>query len=221
MAMPDGKQRRPEADLSEAIIWYMRSKAKHLPAEEMREFESWLHGSPENAAALLTLAEREHHITARRRSTSKLTQARARLLLMDRPGSQISTEHSAISHDYFRHLKRKYLLPKIGLLAATVCGVAGWMFLLDTRLLKVAAVAFGCFLLVMIREAVVGYRVANGYFGTTESEVRDFIKFITAHRDRIDFTDEGGTRRPGLVPEPQQPGSAASAAPSPTEALSE
>ena len=99
MEMPDGKQRQPDVDLSEAVIWYMRSKAKHLPVEEMHEFESWLQRSPENATVLLTLAEREHRVTARRRSASRLRRVPA------------------------------YLLAKIGLLAAALCAVAGWMFL--------------------------------------------------------------------------------------------
>ena len=178
----------------------MRSKAKHLPAEEMREFENWLHCSPENASALLAIAETDRRV--------------------DRP-SQAVRQHSSISHEYLRHLKKQYFLPKMGLFAAALCGVVGWILLQDMRLLKLAAVAFGCFVLLMIREIVVGFRVTNGYFGTTESEVRDFIQFITTHRDEIDFTDESGKRRPALVAESPAPGSATSATSAPTGALSE
>lgn len=201
MEMPDGNRRQPDAD-SEAVIWYMRSKAKHLPAEEMRDFESWLRRSPENAAALLAIAERDHRVTPR-------------------VASQVSRKGSSISHEYLKHLKKQYFWPKMGLLAATLCAVAGWLFLQDMRLLKLAAVAFGCLVLLMIREVVIGLRVANGYFGTTESEVRDFIQFITAHCDHIDFTDESGKRRPALVPESPAPGSATSATSVSTGALSE
>jgi len=201
------------------MIWYMRSKAKHLPAAEMQEFERWLHRSPENASALLTIAERDHHASPRRRSTTRLKRARARLMHLNRVASQATTKHSAISQDYFRHLKRRYFWPKLGLLTATACSAAGWLIYQDSRLLKIGTVAFVCFLLLTIREAVVGFRVANGYFGTTESEVRDFISFIGSHRDDIDFTDGGGKRRPALVPESQPPGSAAAAAPASTGAL--
>src|SRR5687768_14224696 len=93
MAIPDGKQRQPDADLSEAMIWYMRSKAKHLPAEEMREFERWLHRAPENASALLSIAERDHHVISRRRSTNRLNRARARLQDLKRAASRAGTKH--------------------------------------------------------------------------------------------------------------------------------
>lgn len=200
MEMPDGKRRQPDAD-SEAMIWYMRSKAKHLPAEEMREFERWLHGAPENASALLAIAERDRRVISRVPSAD--------------------SKQQSISYEYLRHLKKQYFLPKMGLLAATLCGVAGWIFLQDLRLLKLAAVSFGCFALLIIREFVVGFRIASGYFGSTESEVRDFIQFITAHRHDIDFTDDSGKRRPALVADSPAPDSTPSAASSPTGALSE
>lgn len=190
MEIPDGKQKQPDADLSEAMIWYMRSKAKRLAAAEMREFESWLHRAPENASALLTIAEREHHATSHRRSTSRLNRARVRIERLNRVASQASTKLGAISQDYLRHLKKRYFWPKLGLLTATACSAAGWLIYQDTRLLKIGTVAFVCFLLLTIREAVVGFRIANGYFGTTESEVRDFISFVGAHRNDIDFTDD-------------------------------
>ena len=109
-----------------------------------------------------------------------------------------------LSLSYLKHVKRRHLLPKIGLLAVALCGRAGWMFLQDVRPLKIAAVCGVCFLLLLVREAVIGFRVMKGFFGSTESEVRDFVKFIASHRGDIDFTDAGGKRRPSLVPEPAE-----------------
>jgi hypothetical protein len=220
MEMPDGKQRQPRADLSEAALWYLRSKAKHLPTEEIQEFASWLRRSPENASALLSIATRDHQRHFRRRATITFKQALMHVLRMDRANSHAHTQHRTLSYRYFDHVKRKYFLPKLALLAVCACGVAGWIFLQDVRLLKIAIVAFVGFLLLMIREAVIGFRVVSGYFGSTESEVRDFVKFITAHGGEIDFTDQGGERQPSLVQEPPSD-SKASTASAPTGALSE
>jgi hypothetical protein len=225
MEMPDGKQRQPDADLSEAALWYLRSKAKHLPSEERDEFAKWMRHSPENIAAILSIATMDRHGVPRWREAGRVKQLlmliAMRMLRLRRAESHESTKHRAISHSYFKHLKRKYFWPKLGLLAATLCSVAGWICFEDVRPLKLAAVAFGCLLLLVIREAVVGFRVTKGYFGTTESEVRDFVKFIRTHPEDIDFTDEGGKRRPALVSEPPRPDSATTPASAPTGALSE
>lgn len=217
MEMPDGKERQPAVDISEAALWFLRSKAKYLQADEMQEFSSWLRRSPENAAALLTLAKMDRRVVPRRRSTSRFKQALTGWLRWERAETQTTTKHRALSLSYLKHVRQKHFLPKIGLLAVAVCGVAGWMFLGDVRPLKIAVVSFVCFLLLMVREAVIGFRVMNGYFGSTESEVRDFVEFIAAHRGDIDFTDQGGRRRPSLVPEPPQTNSA----PAPTGVWSE
>jgi hypothetical protein len=216
MEMPDGKQRQPNV---EAALWYLRSKARSLPTQEVREFASWLRRSPENASALLSIATRAHR-GHRERATSRFKRALACMLGLDRPKSLAQADHRTLSRRYFDHVKRKYLLPKLGLLVVALCGLAGWMFLDDTRALKIASVALVGLSLLMIKEAVIGFRVMSGYFGSTESEVRDFVKFITAHGEDIDFKGQGGKRRPSLVPEPQ-PDSKRSAARAPTGALSE
>lgn len=180
--MPDGKQRQPSADLCEAALWYLRSKAKYLPTEEMQEFSSWLRRSPENASALLLIATRDHRRAYRQSATNRFKQALVCVLRRDRVQSR--AEHRSLARRYFDHVKRKYLLPKIGLLAVAACGVAGWMFLDDVRSLQIAAVAFVGLVLLMIKEAVIGLRVVSGYFGSTESEVRELIKFIAAAPDR-------------------------------------
>lgn len=219
MEMPEGKQQPPKADLHEAVLWYLRSKAQHLPTEEMHEFVSWLRRSPANAAALLRIAEEDRRVVPRRQG--RYTRVLRRVLRRGRAESSGSAKRRALSLSYYNHVRRQSLYPKIGLLVVTLCGVCGWMFLDDVRPAKIAAVAFGCFLLMMIREFVLRLRIEKGYFGGTESEVRDFVAFITACRDDIDFTDEGGKRRPTLVPEPSSPKSGTSAASAPTGALSE
>lgn len=197
MEMPEGKQRQPNAEVCEAALWYLRSKAKELSPDEMREFWRWVQGSPKNLATLLQFADIDPRVIPR-----------------------IELTH-ALSLTYYKHVKRQTLYPKIGLIAVALCGVACWMFLDDLRPLKIAAVAVACFLLMLVREAVLRFRVENGYFGGTESEVRDFLEFITKRRGEIDFTDQGGKRRPALVPEPPPPNSDTSAAAAPTGVLSE
>lgn len=179
MEMPDGKQRQPDADLSEAALWYLRSKAKYLQTEEIREFASWLRRSPQNASALLSIATRDHQRFARQSATNRFKQALLRVVRTDR--AQSRTEDRSLSYRYFYHLKRKYLFPKLGLLAVVVCGGIGWMFLDDGRSAKIAAAGGVGLLLLKIKETVVGFRVVSGYFGSKGSEVRDLLKFISAH----------------------------------------
>lgn len=188
MEMPDGKQRQPTADVSEAALWYLRSKAKYLQTEEIREFASWLRSSPENASTLLSIATRDHQRLARQSVTNRLRQAFLRALRTDR--AQSRSDDRSLSYRYFDHLKRKYLLPKLGLFAVVACGGASWMFLDDARSAKIAAVALAGLLLLKIKETVVGFRVVSGYFGSTQSEVRDLLKFISARYD--DHTDQKG-----------------------------
>jgi hypothetical protein len=177
MEMPDGKQRQPAADLSEAALWYVRSKAKYLPTQEIHEFSNWLRRSPQNASAWTSIATRDKHRFARGSATNRFKQAL--LLGIDRGESQ--TEHRGLSHRYLDHLKRKYLWPKLGLFAVAGCGLAGGLFLDDARSMKIAAAALVGLVLLKVKEIVVGFRIVSGYFGSTESEVRDFLQFITAH----------------------------------------
>lgn len=216
MEMPEGKQRQPNADLYEAALWYLRSKAKDLPTEEMQEFASWLRRSPENASALLRIAEVEGCVIPHRRA-GRVKQILARALGLEIAISQAMSKHRALSLSYYKHVRQKSRYPKIGLLVVALCGVGAWMFLGDTRPAKIAAVAIACFVLLMIREAVVRFRVEQGYFGSTESEVRDFVRYVVARRTDINFTDQGGKRRPSLVPEPRPD----SATPASTGVLSE
>jgi len=195
MEMPESKQQQPTADVCEATLWYLRSKAKRLPKAEVHEFARWLRRSPENASALLQIAAVE-------RSAAP----------SDRVAPLGLPERRALSLIYYKHVKRQYLYPKFGLLTIALGGVAGWMFLDDLAPLKIAAVAVLCFVLMLAREAVLRYRVERGYFGGTESEVRDFVKFIAARRGDIDFTGQGGKRRPSLVPEPSKTASSATSA---------
>jgi hypothetical protein len=221
MEMPEGKQQPPKADLHEAVLWYLRSKAKQLPTEEMHEFVSWLRRSPANASALLRIAEEDRRVVPRRHWMGRFNRALGRVLRRGRADSSESSKHRALSLSYYKHVRRQSLYPKIGLLFVTLSGVSGWMFLDDVRPLKIGAVALACFLLMLVREFVLRLRIEKGYFGGTESEVREFVAFIRACRDDIDFTDEGGKRRPSLVPEPPAPKSGTSAASAPTGAWSE
>jgi ferric-dicitrate binding protein FerR (iron transport regulator) len=179
MEMPDGKQRHPAADLSEAALWYVRSKAKYLPTEEIHELSSWLRRSPQNSSAWMSIATRDRQRFSRGSATTRFAQALRHVFGADRAKSR--NEHRSLSHRYFYHLKRKYLFPKLGLFAVTVCGLAAWVFVDDMRSMKIAAAAFVGLALLKVQEIVIGFRVVSGYFGSTESEVRHFIKFITAH----------------------------------------
>ncbi len=206
MEMPEGKQQRPNA-LHEAVLWYLRSAGKSLSASEQDELESWLRRSPENVSAFFLTRAVVRRTIRHRRSKGRIERILARVLHLDGSATFASLKQRALSSSYYTHVNQQSVFPKIGLNGMALCGVVTWLFLDDVRPLKMAAVAFACFVLLKAREAVIGFRVAQGYFGSTESEVRDFVKFIVAHRRDIDFTDQGGKRRPSLVPNPAQTGS--------------
>ena len=53
--------------------------------------------------------------------------------------------------------------------------------------------------LLYINQSVLRYRLAKGYYGTNEYEVREIIQFILDHSDKTDFTDSNGLKK--LLPD--------------------
>ena len=210
VAMPERKQHPPDAAINEAVLWLLRSR--HLSIGERRELARWLRRSPGNVSALLLLTAVLRRPVIHRRPANWFERALTWLLPAPRVDVRSCSRQYALSLSYLEHVRKRYFRPKIALLCVAVFGVACWWVLDDLRPLNVALVAFAGFLLLIAREVVVGYRIVHGYFGNTESEVREFVKFITEHRADIDFTDRGGKRRPALVAEPRHPDSAAPAA---------
>ena len=58
--------------------------------------------------------------------------------------------------------------------------------------------------LLFLKEALLEYRIRNGYFGTNRSEARELIEFLVKNSDDIDFTDGSGKLRRALEPENQR-----------------
>ncbi len=69
-------------------------------------------------------------------------------------------------------------------------------------MISAATFAAAFFLLVVLKEVVVGYRVSRGFFGRTDSEARTLIRFLVEQSDHIDFDDFNGRRRPAFEPAP-------------------
>jgi hypothetical protein len=57
-----------------------------------------------------------------------------------------------------------------------------------------------CFLL-LIKDAVLHYRVTHGLFGTNAYEARMMIDFLLENADKTDFTDGNGKLKPAFLPE--------------------
>lgn len=55
--------------------------------------------------------------------------------------------------------------------------------------------------LLYVNQKVLRYRIAKGYYGTNEYEVREIIQFILDHSDKTDFTDGDGMKK--LMPDPE------------------
>ncbi|WP_347003818.1 hypothetical protein [Enterobacter roggenkampii] len=61
-------------------------------------------------------------------------------------------------------------------------------------------IGFALYVLFEVKDQVVSYRVAKGFFGTTTTEAIELIKFIRDNIEDIDSGDGGGTGRKVLNP---------------------
>ncbi|MGK5148516.1 hypothetical protein NDX95_11190 [Enterobacter roggenkampii] len=61
-------------------------------------------------------------------------------------------------------------------------------------------IGFVLYVLFEVKDQVVSYRVAKGFFGTTTTEAIELIKFIRDNIEDIDSGDGGGTGRKVLNP---------------------
>lgn len=62
-------------------------------------------------------------------------------------------------------------------------------------------VPLGLYLLLLIKDAVLHYRVTHGLFGTNAYEARVMIDFLLENADKTDFTDGGGKLKQAFLPE--------------------
>lgn len=127
----------------------------------------------------------------------KIIELARRFALGDRGYTR--TKDLAVSLTYLWYLREKGTRVKLALLFAATSFLIASLWFENAGLVQVAAVLVAYAAFLAIKEAVVEYRVSNGLFGGTESEVRDLIKFIIDHAEKIDFTGGDGNRLPPFV----------------------
>ncbi len=106
----------------------------------------------------------------------------------------------AISLTYLNHIRRESASTKVALaVVGTLCATTHLRYQ-DLMLLPIAVACIVMLSLILLKEMVVEYRVRNGYFGTTRSEVKDLLTFMIANSNDIDFHDDNGALRKVLLP---------------------
>lgn len=131
-------------------------------------------------------------------SVASVTVRLVRLAISERV---VAAKEVALSLTYLKKLKERHSEIKLALLAcATLLVIFSFRFP-DLVLLQFATVSIAALGLLVLKEAVVEYRIRNGLFGTTRFEARELIDFIVKNSDDIDFTDSNGNLRKALLPE--------------------
>ncbi|OCY31908.1 hypothetical protein BFR75_08585 [Acinetobacter pittii] len=107
----------------------------------------------------------------------------------------------AISLTYLFYVKKKNNLTKIILI---LCGLT--LGLLNTyysewHLLKFSIICITTWGLIILKEAIVEFRIRKGWFGTNKFEAKALIDFLIKNSDDIDFTDGNGKLKRTLFPD--------------------
>lgn len=117
-----------------------------------------------------------------------------------------AAKEMALSLTYLGKLKKRHSNIKLALLACAAALVVLSFRFPELDLLEFATVSIAALGLLVLKEAVVEYRIRNGLFGSTRSEARDLIDFLVKNSDDIDFTDSNGNLRKSLLPEESKRG---------------
>ncbi|MGO4469692.1 hypothetical protein AB4Z11_29485, partial [Pseudoduganella sp. RAF53_2] len=137
-----------------------------------------------------------------------VTSATVRIMGLAISERVVAARDAALSLTYLRRFKERHSGVKLALLAsATVLSILSLRFP-DLDLLQFATVSIAALGLLVLKEAVVQYRIRNGLFGTTSFEARELIDFIVKNSDDIDFTDGDGNLRKALLPQEKELGNA-------------
>jgi hypothetical protein len=149
--------------------------------------------------ALLSLACLTH---TRRVSADLLRNA-------DPEARRSKTREMALSLAYLGDLKRRSLRVRailvLGILAFMVkAGVLDVHAPLETKAASMVFIFAACLGLTLLKEFVVEVRIWMGWFGTTEWEARELVRFFLSNAADVDLFDDDGKPRRVLLPEPPQ-----------------
>lgn len=122
-------------------------------------------------------------------------------IMLSLPERAAAAKEMALSLTYLGKLKEQHSNIKLALLTCAAALVVLSFRFPELDLFEFATVSIAALGLLVLKEAVVEYRIRNGLFGTTRSEARDIIDFLVNNSDDIDFTDSNGNLRKALLPE--------------------
>jgi hypothetical protein len=93
----------------------------------------------------------------------------------------------------------------LGILAFMIkAGVLDVHAPLEMRAASVVFILAACLGLTLLKEFVVEVRIWMGWFGTTEWEARELVRFFLRNAADADLFDDDGKRRRVLLPEPPE-----------------
>lgn len=119
-------------------------------------------------------------------------------------GRAVAAREVAISISYLESVKKRSLRAKIGLLVCSALLLSASFAFPQLELLDAAVTSSGVLGLLFFKDALLEYRIRNGFFGTNRSEARDLIEYLASNSEDIDFTDGSGKLRRALEPEKQR-----------------
>jgi hypothetical protein len=129
-----------------------------------------------------------------------------RLRTADPEASRSEIRDLTLSLAYLRDLKRRSLRVRMILLMGILvfmvkAGVLNVHAPLEMKAASVVFIFAACLGLTLMMELVVEVRILMGWFGTTEWEARELLRFLIRNAADIDFFDDDGKRRRVLLPE--------------------
>jgi hypothetical protein len=117
-----------------------------------------------------------------------------------------AAKEMALSLTYLGKLRERHSNIKLALLVfASALLVLSFSFP-ELNLFEFSTVPIAALGLLVLKEAVVQYRIHRGLFGTIRSEARELIDFLVNNSNDIDFTDSNGNLRKALLPEVSERG---------------
>lgn len=115
--------------------------------------------------------------------------------------SQQRAKEAPISVTYLNQVRERDVRARTILMISTV------VLLVLTYAFDVAAISNAIFvplvlyLLLLLRDVVLQYRITHGLFGSNEYEAHALIEFLLENADKTDFTDGTGKLKPIFLPE--------------------
>jgi hypothetical protein len=200
--LPDFQQN----GLHEAAQWRQKLKDEALDPRDRELLRAWL-CSPQNMKELARIFLVDSLLQGQLKGPPRESLANVihfKPYVVARSGSSESKnlrvdQSPPVSIFYLQNFSRKNWWAKVAVAAAGLFTIF-LAVLVDPSWLAPGVACMLCLGAILSKEAILSHRVRRGSFGSTESEVRDLIKFIV---ESDEFSDGNGRRRPALVAAPR------------------